>query len=412
MKKYIILLICFTSSIQAQEVKEEQVFKKKVLEAVEIDLLASYYTQSGNNAAVSGGIGDESLQNVTPNIVVSIPLNDDDVLSIDAGISAYTSASSSNVNPFDSRNQADPYQASSGASRSDVLTHVKANYSHSADDRNTIWSTNVAISSEYDYFSVGGGASLSKLFNDKNTEISIKGNVFIDNWKIIYPIELRNINNLTKLDGSGRNSYSAGLSFSQILTKNIQGAINVDGVYQSGLLSTPFQRVYFQDYENRFSANFQLADDIERMPSKRYKIAAGGFLNFYLNQMFVVKTFYRYYSDDWDIKSHTASIEIPIKISDYFTLYPYYRYYDQSAAKYFAPYEAHLSTDEFYTSDYDLSGFAANQYGFGISYTDIFTEKGIWKFGLKSIDLKYNYYERDSGLKASIITFGSKFVLH
>ena len=29
-----------------------------------------------------------------------MPLNDDDVLTIDSGISAYTSASSSNINPF------------------------------------------------------------------------------------------------------------------------------------------------------------------------------------------------------------------------------------------------------------------------------------------------------------------------
>jgi hypothetical protein len=396
----------------SQDDNNEEVYKKKVLESVEVDFLASYYTQSGQNAAVSGGIGDESLQNVTPNIVISIPLKDDDVISIDAGISAYTSASSSNVNPFDGNEEADPYQASSGASKADVLTHLKINYSHSADDRNSIWSANTSLSSEYDYFSVGGGGSFTKLFNDKNTEISIKGNVYIDNWKIIYPSELRSVSNFKKLDGSGRNSYSGGLGFSQILSKNIQGAVNFDVIYQKGLLSTPFQRVYFQDFENTYFENFQLADDIERMPSSRTKYAGGTFINFYVNQSFVIKTFYRYYQDNWDIKSHTASIELPIKISDYFTLYPYYRFYDQTAAKYFAPYEGHVSTEEFYTSDYDLSGFTANQYGFGVSYTDIFTEKKIWRFGLKSIDLKYNYYNRNSGLTASIITFGTKFVLN
>jgi hypothetical protein len=33
--------------------------------------------------------------------VVAVPLNDDDVLTFDVGISAYTSASSSNINPYD-----------------------------------------------------------------------------------------------------------------------------------------------------------------------------------------------------------------------------------------------------------------------------------------------------------------------
>ncbi|MFT5255190.1 MAG: hypothetical protein ACI9RL_000529, partial [Candidatus Paceibacteria bacterium] len=66
-------------------------YKKRVLESVEIDLLASYYSQDGDNAAVTGGIGTEELTDIASNIVVSIPLNDDDILKIDANISAYTS---------------------------------------------------------------------------------------------------------------------------------------------------------------------------------------------------------------------------------------------------------------------------------------------------------------------------------
>ena len=81
------------------------------------------------------------------------------------------------------------------------------------------------------------------------------------------------------------------------------------------------------------------------------------------------------------------------------------------AADYFAPYEQNLSTSEFYSSDYDLSEYSANQYGFGISYTDIFTSFKLGKFGLKNIDLKYTQYERDSGLKASLIAAGFKFVI-
>ncbi|HPK11042.1 MAG TPA: hypothetical protein PK246_11960, partial [Saprospiraceae bacterium] len=94
-----IFLLIFSQAIKAQESKDTIYFKKKVLETTEVDMLMSYYTQSGEHAAVSGGIGDESLQDVTPTLVVSVPLNEDDVLTVDAGISAYTSASSSNINP-------------------------------------------------------------------------------------------------------------------------------------------------------------------------------------------------------------------------------------------------------------------------------------------------------------------------
>ena len=435
------LFICVFAFVKVNaQTKQDapKVYKKRVLETTEVDFLTSYYSQDGDNAAVSGGIGSESLTDVTGTFVVSMPLNDDDILTIDAGISAYTSASSSNINPFDGDN-ADPFQASSGASNSDLWFNLTGSYTHSSDDRNDIWSTKLAISSEYDYFSVGVGGSYTKLFNQKNTEVSVHGNVYIDSWKLLYPIELRSANvedgedrededdfNLDKatitgnanytpsfvpLDGTARNSYSVGFGFSQILHKNVQGSLALDFVKQDGLLSTPFQRVYFSDVADSFVENFQLADDIERLPDSRFKVAIGGRLNWYLNEIVTLRTFYRYYSDDWGISSNTASIEIPVKITDKFTLYPSYRYYNQTEADYFKPSQTALSTDEYYTSDYDLSKFTANQFGFGVSYTDIFAKAHIRNFGLKSIDLKFYQYDRDTSFSSSIITAGFKFVM-
>lgn len=403
-----LFIILFSAAVFAQD--STSIYKKRVLEAAEVDFLTSYYSQDGDNAAVSGGIGTEKLTNFTPTIVVAIPLNDDDVLTIDAGVSAYTSASSSNIDPFDGDGPADPYVASSGASASDLLASANFSYSHSSDDRNNIVSAKVSVSSEYDYFSLGFGGSYTKLFNEKNTEISVQANVYLDTWQLLYPIELRESPTFNELDKKNRNSYSLGFGFSQILSKNIQGSLSLDLVQQQGLLSTPFQRVYFSDLPDRFRENFHLADDIERLPETRFKTAIGGRLNFFINETFVLRTFYRYYFDDWGINSHTASVEIPIKISDRFTLYPSYRFYNQTAADYFQPYNTALSTDEFYTSDYDLSEFSANQYGFGVSYTDIFTKFKLWHFGLKSIDVKYNYYKRDSGLNYNLISAGFKFV--
>jgi len=210
------------------------------------------------------------------------------------------------------------------------------------------------------------------------------------------------------------------------LNKNAQFSVFFDVVQQKGWLGNPMQRVYFADVNNFYIGNassipnytsstnkdvFQLADDIERLPNSRFKIPVGIRLNYYLTEMFTLRTYYRYYTDDWGIKSHTAEIELPIKLFDKFTFYPSYRYYSQTAADYFAPYEENLSTSEFYTSDYDLSEFNATQYGFGLSYTDIFAKSHIWKLGLKTIDLKYNDYKRDTGLHAGIISAGFKFVM-
>ena len=459
-------------------------YKKRVLEQTEVDFLMSYYSQDGDNAAVTGGIGTEELTDITPTFVFSIPLNEDDVLTVDAGISSYTSASSSNLNPFDvsgasnsgeddddedddndrvQNGQASdiigsPWVASSGASQQDVWGSITVDYSHSSDDRNFIWNTNISFATEYDYTSFGLGGGVAKLFNEKNTELSAHAKVYIDLWNPLYPTELDSyldvdgdlddgffedvdildqngnistnwqpINGFSLIKDKGRNTYALTLSWAQILNKNSQFSFFVDIVQQQGWLGNPMQRVYFTDTENYFIGNassipnytskqnkdvFQLADDIERLPDSRFKIPVGFRYNHYLNEKTSLRTYYRFYTDDWGIVSHTASIELPFKISSKFTLYPSYRFYNQTAADYFAPFDEHLSTDQYYTSDYDLSKFSSNQFGFGVSYTDIFTKAHIWKLGLKNIDFRYNYYKRDTGLTANYFALGFKFQMN
>ncbi|SHG16727.1 DUF3570 domain-containing protein [Flagellimonas flava] len=399
-------------------------YTKRVLEASEVDLLFSYYDQDGQNAAVTGGEGTEELTDATSTLVLRIPMNENDVLTVDVGLSAYTSASSSNVDPLDGGNlNTTPFDASSGESRKDLLAYFNPSYQHSSTDRNSIWSADLYFSTEYDYFSLGFGGSYTRLFNEKNTELSLGGRVFLDKWNAIYPIELRQGFFDDRVTGNGtynpsftpfqsenRNSYSASFSFSQILTQKLQGAIFADVVTQNGLLSTPFQRVYFGDTEAFFIDDFQLADDVERLPDNRFKIPVGGRLNYYVNDFMVLRSYYRFYWDDWGITSHTASLEVPLKLNDRFTLYPNYRYYTQSAADYFYPKEGALSSFEFYTSDYDLSSYYAHQYGVGIQYKDLLANAKLFSFGLKTIDLRFNAYDRSDGLNAYIISLGTTFV--
>ena len=483
--KIISLFLLFGLKAFCQDSADGTEFKKRVLESTEVDFLLSYYNQDGSKSAVSGGIGSEKLTDVATNIVIAMPLDDDSILTVDLGISSYSSASSSNINPFnatgasgggddddddddDDRIRAfaaapasapygTPWQASSGASKSDQLSAVTVNYAHSSDSRNFIWNADVSFSNEYDYTSVGFGGGIAHLFNDKNTELSLKANVYLDQWRPIYPTELHEYSKygsnflnqgyfagVTVLDQNGqgtsdylpsafqnlssvnRNSYSASVGFSQVLSKKLQVSVFFDVLQQQGLLSTPYHRIYFADkvnyyigqaqyipeYESESNAGiYKLADDIERLPDSRFKLPIGARINYYINERFVLRTYYRYYSDNWDIQSHTANIELPIKVSDRFTVFPMYRFYTQTQSKYFAPYETHLSTEKYYTSDPDLATFDSNQYGLGVNYTDIFTGAKIWKFGLKNVDFRYNRYQRSDNLSANIATIGFKFVM-
>ncbi len=474
MKKTSLIIALLAITFSYSQAKDSiPVFKKAVQENTEADVLLSYYKQDGVHSAVSGGMGNEHLTDFASNIIVSIPMNDDDVLTIDTGLSAYTSASSSNINPFMSNSSTSgasghttttssppwgtPWQASSGASKSDVYYSTNGRYSHSSDDRNFIWNADLSASNEYDYTSFGFGGGLTKLFNKKNTEVSVKTNIYLDKWRPIYPTELHQyatygnsfLNNgfftgvtlydqngnvstaykpkkFTPLEESRRNSYSVSFSFSQIITKRFQMSLFFDLLRQEGLLSTPYHRIYFADMANYYigqkqyinsyesasnSGVYRLADDIERLPNSRYKLPIGIRLNYYVNDKIKIRSYYRYYTDNWGITAHTANIEVPYKINDHFTVYPMYRYYVQTASMYFAPFEQHYSTETFYTSDYDLSGFQSKQYGLGATYTDLFTEFQLFGMGLKNIDFRYNRYLRSDGLKANIVTFGFKFIL-
>ena len=169
-------------------------YKKRVLETIEINFLSSYYQQEGDYASVTGGIGNEDLEDFHPNIIISIPLSDDNFITIDYGISTYTSASSSNGNPFDAGSNynetTSPWYASSGASKVDTWRSLNLEYTHFSDDRNTIINANISNSKEWDYKSFGFGGGITKYSNNKNTSYSFATQIYLDEWMPIYPKEL------------------------------------------------------------------------------------------------------------------------------------------------------------------------------------------------------------------------------
>ena len=479
-KKTLCIVFVSLGFISFAQQDSTQVYKKKVLETLEIDLLLGYYEQEGTHASVTGGIGNEDLQNTAPSVVVRIPLNEDDVLTADVGISAYTSASSSNGNPFNTAASSGsgmaqsgngdgsgggngpkgtPWVASSGASRKDVLTSINVSYVHATDDRNRYWSSNVGASFEYDYQSFGFGGGFTQLWNEKNTELSLKAQVYLDQWKPIIPTEIHEFDlfgenfltnnqsyfsgvsvldengnsvasylpsNYSPIDDVNRNSYAVSLEFSQVLSKRAQFSLFMDLVKQQGWLANPLQRVYFADQANFYIGNvrsivnyedpsntdvFHLADDIERLPRNRFKYPFGMRLNYYVNEYLVVRSYVRRYTDDWGVNSNTVQLELPIKFNLNWKLTPSYRYYDQTAADYFAPYDQHLSSQAFYTSDYDLSAFSSHQIGGALVYTDVLSKYSLWKLSLKNISIRFQNYQRSDGLSAFSIATGFSFVL-
>lgn len=73
---YTFALLLLAVTLRAQEADSTS-YKKRVLESTEVQLLMSYYEQDGSHSAVGGGVGTEELNDMTPTLVISIPLSDE-----------------------------------------------------------------------------------------------------------------------------------------------------------------------------------------------------------------------------------------------------------------------------------------------------------------------------------------------
>jgi len=361
---------------------------------IDINFLTSYYEQDGNNSPVTGGIGTEALTDFTQKIILNVPVNKKLSINADAGYDYYTSASTDNIDNIQS-----------SASSADLRGHGNLGFTYQIDDQKS-FSLRAGGSGEYDYTSVSGGMNFNYLSKDKNTQIGFGVQAFIDQWSIIYPVELRGEGPLVPTNK--RNSFNAALNVSQVINKRVQIGLMLEATLMDGLLSTPFHRVYF--------ANTARAK-VEQLPSQRLKIPIGMRANVFLSEKVLLRSYYRYYWDDWGVVANTASLEIPIKVNRFFSIYPFYRFHQQRGSQYFEGYKVHDPASEFYTSDYDLATLQSHAFGLGISYTPV---NGIFKiktpfkkkrpyFQLSSLDLKLSHYERSTGLKSNIVSFGMGF---
>ncbi|WP_347158671.1 DUF3570 domain-containing protein [Pontibacter chitinilyticus] len=375
------------TSAVAQTAKDPQRFQQ--ISPADVNILASYYSQDGDHSPVTGGIGTEQLTDVTPTIIVNVPLDTVTNLNVNFGMDFYSSASTDNIAPY----------TVSSASSSDTRTHLNIGFSRNNKLHRVIRSLNLGVSKEYDYTSFSIGAGWTKDSRDGNRELSLAGEVFLDTWKLIYPIELRGQGELVPT--KKRQSFNFSAALSQVFTKRFQALFATDLVYQTGLLSTPFHRDYFVE---------QSQPKVEQLPDSRFKFPVSVRMNYYVSDYVTARLFYRFYNDDWGITANTLELETPVKIGPFFSFYPFYRYHVQTAADYFAPYKQHHLSDAFYTSDYDLSAFNSNKVGLGVRYSPLY---GISKFNwplsgsnalFKSIEIRGAQYWRSDGLHAFIIS--------
>lgn len=390
-------------------------YNPRALKLDEVDLVSSYYKQNGNHSAVTGGIGSEKVTDFANGLDLKFVWGDPNykknTISLGMGFDYHTAASQAFV-------------SQTGASKQGG-TRVYPSFDYTVENptlRNT-FGFGAYYSGEYNYHSLGADIHFSQKTPSKNGEFSFKLQGYFDRVSLIYPSEFvpqPTTNNsggttvittasgntiLSGEDGyqkknipsSPRTTYSASFSYSQVLSPRLQIMFLADLVGQNGYLGLPFHRVYFNTAK----------DTIEKLPSNRYKLPLGFRANYFLGDNIILRAYYRYYMDTWGIKSNTAGLEVPIKISPFFSISPFYRYYDQTAAKYFAPYEAHSPGDPFYTSNYEYSKFRADFYGVGFR---IAPPKGVFGWqNFHDLEIRYGHYAQSTNLVSDVVSLSLGF---
>jgi len=406
-------------------------YRPRRLRLDEIDIVGSYYNQRGTHSSVSGdnpflgpysnssNVTDKSL-GLNLNLVWLNEANNKNTLSIGLGLDTHTAASAA-------------YVAENGGSNPrGTRIYPSLDWTIENAKNGGTFGIGAYYSGEYNYKSKGLDLHWSKKTEDKSGEFGVKLQGYLDKVTMIKPSEFvpppiitiippgstvittasgnRIVvntaggiisNSKNSLPTSDRNTLSASFSYSQQINSRLQIMFLGDLVTQSGYLGLPFHRVWFKPSQDTIT---HLA---EKLPSSRFKVPLGFRANYFLDDNIILRTYYRYYMDTWGTNANTASLEVAYKVTPFFSISPFYRYYSQSAAKYFAPFDVHTQTEQYYTSNYEYAKFQAGFYGVGFR---IAPPNGVFGWqNFHELEIRYGHYTQTTNLVSDVLSVSMGF---
>jgi hypothetical protein len=406
-------------SLYTPVIQDSSTYQSRSLRVDEVNLVSSYYNQNGSHSTVTGDNPNFLGNGVFTNSIHVMDFSNGfelklvwlnkafnkNTISAGLGIDYHTSASAAFVNKTGA--------SKTGGSR----IYPSLDWTVENTKKGTSFGIGAYYSGEYNYRSLGADVHFSVKTHDRNGEFSAKLQGYLDQVSLIYPSEFipkptttgtiittasgttlgEGESSRRNIPSSPRNTFTASLAYSQMLNSRFQISLLGDVVAQNGYLGLPFHRVYFSNGK----------DTIEKLPSSRFKLPIGIRANYFIGDNIILRTYYRYYIDNWGSKANTASLEIPYKITPFFSISPFYRYYNQSAAKYFAPFEAHSPNDAYYTSNYEYAKLQSSFYGVGFR---IAPPQGV--FGIQSLhemEIRYGHYSQTTDLVSDVISVSLGF---
>lgn len=219
---------------------------------------------------------------------------------------------------------------------------------------NTRAAANYYFSQEVDYSSQAVVGTLTQELFQKNLTLSLRGQYTWDS--------VGEITRSGALINRFKEVHQASLTVTQLLSPTTILRFGGDGYRLQGFLSDPYRKVSMPDPANPLGAPVDLT---EHHPSERWRQAAWVEMSRYLRGLDGSLTAnYRYYWDDWKVRSHTLQLKLNKYVTPDWIFSPEYRYYIQTGAWFLE----NGNRGEFFTGDYKLKPFESNNMGAGVTW--------------------------------------------
>ena len=189
------------------------------------------------------------------------------------------------------------------------------------------------------------------------------------------------------------NVISGEVGFTQIIDENSLAKVSFFASNEDGYLSNPYMKVV---KDNTSSLMKRIIP--ETKPDTR--VSYGTTLEYTraLTNRLSSHTDYRFYSDDWDITSHTISSEVYYELASSWILGGGIRYYTQSESDFYK--SGYFSNEEYASSDERMRSFDALGYKINAKYKvseDLSVNAGI------------NFYDQQDSFNATYYNIGLKY---
>jgi Protein of unknown function (DUF3570) len=156
--------------------------------------------------------------------------------------------------------------------------------------------------------------------------------------------------------------YAVGVS--QILTRTLISSFNFEVLTDQGYLQSPYRKILYLNPQA--GLGYTQAEQI--YPNTRTSNAASVELKYYLPYRAAVTGSYRYFSDTWGIRAHTAELGYTHPAFKRWIFDGTLRFYTQNAASFYSDLFPRANSQNFMARDRELAAFNSYTAGVGVSY--------------------------------------------